>query len=113
MVPARSVIGLEAYGCFERQPLSAAPDRWRMSPMTDGTRLRMPRALRRMLFAAASLALAAAVVGASGSPAPGGLIGFWKSDGYGYVFDAKGERLQAYEVTRTTCVRSFEAKART
>jgi Peptidase family S41 len=82
--------------------------------MTERTRPRTPRALRRTLFAAAnaaaSIVLAAAVAGASGAPAPGALTGFWKSDGYGYVFDAKGEGLQAYEVTKATCVRSFEAK---
>ena len=35
-----------------------------------------------------------------------GLSGVWKSDGYGFVFVANGDTLQAYEVTQTTCVSS-------
>src|SRR2546430_208971 len=88
--------------------------RQRMSPMTERTLLSATGALSRTLLAAAaaSLVLSAAVLAGSEAPSTGGLTGFWKTDGYGYVFDAKGERLQAYEVTRTTCVRSFEAKAK-
>ncbi len=36
-----------------------------------------------------------------------GLSGAWKSDGYGFVFVANGDTLQAYEVTQTTCVPSL------
>ncbi|MBI3448196.1 MAG: S41 family peptidase [Acidobacteria bacterium] len=36
------------------------------------------------------------------------LTGVWKSDGYGLVFVADGDTLQAYEVTRTTCVPSMK-----
>ena len=35
-----------------------------------------------------------------------GLCGVWKSDGYGFVFVANADTLQAYEVTQTTCVPS-------
>lgn len=37
------------------------------------------------------------------------LSGVWKSDGYGLVFVATGDTLQAYEVTQTTCLPSFKA----
>lgn len=33
-----------------------------------------------------------------------GLIGIWKSDGYGLVFVGNGDTIQIYEVTQTTCV---------
>ena len=35
--------------------------------------------------------------------------GYWKSQGYGYVFAIHGPVLDAYEVTATTCVRGFTA----
>ncbi|HET9130095.1 MAG TPA: hypothetical protein VFO86_04050, partial [Terriglobia bacterium] len=38
------------------------------------------------------------------------LDGIWRSQGYGYVFEIHGSTLQAYEVTETTCVKSFSAK---
>lgn len=41
-------------------------------------------------------------------PAPVGLEGAWKSDGYGFVIVATGDSLQAYEVTQTTCLPSFK-----
>ncbi|MEO7966104.1 MAG: S41 family peptidase [Gemmatimonadaceae bacterium] len=41
--------------------------------------------------------------------APDALTGVWRSEGYGFVFVAKGDSLHAYEVTRTTCVPSFTA----
>lgn len=44
-------------------------------------------------------------------PSPG-LSGTWKSDGYGFVFVADGDTLQAYEVTQTTCVPSFKVTRR-
>jgi len=36
--------------------------------------------------------------------------GVWRSQGYGYVIEFQGSSLQAYEVTETTCVKSFAAK---
>jgi hypothetical protein len=36
--------------------------------------------------------------------------GIWQSQGYGYVFEFKGSSVQAFEVTETTCVRSFAAR---
>lgn len=41
-----------------------------------------------------------------------GLTGVWKSDGYGFVFVASGDILQAYEVTQTTCVPSWKMTRR-
>jgi peptidase S41-like protein len=41
-----------------------------------------------------------------------GLSGVWKSDGYGFVFVASGDTLQAYEVTRTTCVPTLKVTRR-
>ena len=41
-----------------------------------------------------------------------GLTGVWKSDGYGFVFVANGDTLQAYEVTRTTCVPTLKKLTR-
>ena len=41
-----------------------------------------------------------------------GLYGAWKSDGYGFVFVVKGDALQAYEVTETTCVSTFRIALR-
>jgi hypothetical protein len=38
------------------------------------------------------------------------LDGIWQSQGYGYVFEFQGSALHAFEVTETTCVRSFSAK---
>lgn len=43
------------------------------------------------------------------SPTPSGLTGTWRTDGYGLVLEARGNDLQAYEVTQTTCVVSFKA----
>ena len=37
------------------------------------------------------------------------LEGIWQTEGYGYVFEVKGNRLQAYEVTAKTCVPGFTA----
>ncbi len=45
-------------------------------------------------------------------PAPAGLDGAWKSDGYGFVIVASGDSLQAYDVTQTTCLPSFKAVRR-
>src|SRR5690242_1637655 len=36
--------------------------------------------------------------------------GVWRTQGYGLVFQIKGPELQAYEVTRTTCVKGFTAR---
>lgn len=36
--------------------------------------------------------------------------GFWRSQGYGSVFEIKGPDLKAYEVTASTCVPSFNAR---
>ncbi len=58
------------------------------------------------------LILAAAACGTPkpAAPAPTGLQGVWQSDGYGFVFESTGaDSLQAYEVTRTTCLPSFKA----
>jgi len=41
-----------------------------------------------------------------------GLTGIWKSDGYGFVFVANGDTLQAYEVTETTCVPTLKKLTR-
>ena len=41
-----------------------------------------------------------------------GLTGVWQSDGYGFVFVASGDMLQAYEVTQTTCVPSWKMSRR-
>jgi hypothetical protein len=41
-----------------------------------------------------------------------GLSGAWKSDGYGFVFVANGDTLQAYEVTQTTCVPTLKKLTR-
>ena len=43
------------------------------------------------------------------NPPTGPLAGFWKSDGYGFVFAADADTLRAYEVTQKTCVVSFKA----
>lgn len=37
------------------------------------------------------------------------LDGVWRTEGYGYVFDIRGDRWTAYEVTSTTCVPGFIA----
>jgi hypothetical protein len=37
-----------------------------------------------------------------------GMDGVWESDGYGFVFVVKSDVLQAYEVTKTTCVPTFK-----
>jgi hypothetical protein len=37
------------------------------------------------------------------------LDGVWQTKGYGYVFEVKGNRLQAFEVTAKTCVPGFTA----
>jgi hypothetical protein len=66
-----------------------------------------------------ALAIALAVAACSAAeppfsiPAESGLTGIWKSDGYGYVLVATGDTLQAFEVTKTTCVSSFKAVKRT
>jgi len=36
--------------------------------------------------------------------------GIWRSQGYGYLIEFRGSSLQAYELTETTCVKSFSAK---
>jgi hypothetical protein len=36
--------------------------------------------------------------------------GIWRTQGYGLVLQIQGPELQAYEVTRTTCVKSFTAR---
>src|SRR6185436_8349392 len=46
------------------------------------------------------------------SVASAALTGTWSSDGYGFVFVADGDTLQAYEVTQTTCVKSLMATRR-
>jgi hypothetical protein len=38
------------------------------------------------------------------------LDGFWRSEGYGYVFEIQGNTMQAFEVTAATCVPGFSAK---
>ena len=38
------------------------------------------------------------------------LDGFWKSQGYGFVFEIDTNRLKAFEVTTRTCVQRFTAK---
>ena len=38
------------------------------------------------------------------------LDGVWKTQGYGYMFSIRGETLQAFEVTSTTCVAGFTAR---
>ncbi len=77
----------------------------------------MRSGLRDRLCCAALLA----VVGACTAPTSetdgsreqrAALDGTWKSDGYGYVVVATADQLQTYEVTETTCVRSFVAKKR-
>jgi hypothetical protein len=42
------------------------------------------------------------------SPQP--LDGVWQSRGWGVVYDIQGSSLRAFEVTRSTCVRSFTAE---
>jgi len=38
------------------------------------------------------------------------LEGFWRSEGYGYVFEIRGSSLKAFDVTKTTCVFDFTAQ---
>src|SRR4051794_8786807 len=47
--------------------------------------------------------LAAATAGAQS------LDGVWRSQGYGYVYDVRGDSWKAYEVTATTCLPGFTA----
>jgi hypothetical protein len=60
-----------------------------------------------------ALVMAAAACSPSKPPTPATstqrLDGVWKSDGYGYVLVATGDTLQAFEVTKSTCVPSFKA----
>lgn len=37
------------------------------------------------------------------------LDGVWRSEGYGYAFDIRGEEWKAFEITSTTCVAGFTA----
>src|SRR5215471_155561 len=37
------------------------------------------------------------------------LDGTWRSEGYGWVFDIKGDSLRAREVTAVSCIPSFRA----
>jgi Peptidase family S41/Tricorn protease C1 domain len=37
------------------------------------------------------------------------LDGIWQSDGYGYIFEIKGNELDAYEVTKNSAISSFTA----
>ncbi len=52
--------------------------------------------------------LAGALVVTSSAQADS-LDGFWRSQGYGYVFEIKGPDLKAFEVTATTCVPGLSA----
>lgn len=71
----------------------------------------------RSLIRGSRFSLALVVAACTGpkpaaAPAPTGLVGAWKSDGYGFVLMATGDSLRAYEVTGTTCVPSFTAVRR-
>jgi len=58
------------------------------------------------------LAAASACSTAEKPGTPSGLSGNWESEGYGFVFVADGDTLQAYEVTQTTCVPSLKITRR-
>ena len=60
-------------------------------------------------FAALLIAIPILLVG---SPAADPMDGIWRSQGYGYLFEIHGSTLQAFEVTESTCVKSFSAKRR-
>jgi hypothetical protein len=62
------------------------------------------------LWLAVSLLLSAVLPTSSKPVAAAPLDGTWRSQGYGYVFEFHGSAVQAFEVTETTCVRSFSAK---
>ncbi len=47
---------------------------------------------------------------ATSAASPKSLDGFWRSEGYGYVFEIKGAALNAFEVTTTTCVPGLSAQ---
>ncbi len=67
--------------------------------------------MARRLLLACALAASACAPKPTPPAAPTNLplTGVWKSDGYGYVLVATGDTLQAFEVTKTTCVPSFKA----
>src|SRR5262245_32730644 len=44
------------------------------------------------------------------SDAVGPVEGVWRSQGYGYVYDIRGSKLKAFEVTTTTCLLGFTAR---
>src|SRR6266567_9335188 len=50
--------------------------------------------------------LAASYHAASTQP----LDSVWRSQGWGFVYEIRGARLQAFEVTSTTCVAGFKAE---
>jgi hypothetical protein len=58
-------------------------------------------------FAWLLIAVPSLLFGVPGAVPPDGI---WRSHGYGYVFEFHGSALQAFEVTETTCVKSFSAK---
>src|SRR5262245_19955246 len=53
----------------------------------------------------------AALQSAAPAAVQSSLDGIWRSQGYGNVYEVRGESWTAYEVTTTTCVRGFTAKA--
>ena len=55
-----------------------------------------------------ALALALLAATATGTLAQS-LDGTWRSDGYGWVFDIRGDSLRAREVTAVSCIASFRA----
>lgn len=61
--------------------------------------------LRRLLTPVAAL-LGGGLLGAGGAfgASSPSLDGFWRSQGYGYVFEIDGQKVRTFEVTATTCV---------
>ena len=54
-------------------------------------------------------ALSLGVLVCAAAHAAGAQSGLWRSEGYGYFFDATGDTLRAYEVTSISCIPSFTA----
>jgi hypothetical protein len=76
----------------------------------SASRAFLPRAHPPGISSFASLAIVLFILGFPGTAPGQSLDGYWRSQGYGFVFEINGPDLKAYEVTTSTCLPSFTAR---